>query len=368
MKRTLCVLLAVFMTALLFTLPASAEGEVSEPVPEFRLASMSFEDGTVYTFSYENGGYLPTVVTLDGGNIRVSNEYDDAGRLVHYLDSIYDYEDTYSYGPGGEMLEENNKELNESSGMERDTHTVRTYDDSGNLQHEEYTTEVLENGAVSSSVSRVDDLGYEEGMLASRNTTNISSFGESTTAYTYFYDDSGKLVREERSRGTDEGGEISVTEYTYDNSGLLLTEVTRTGEEIRSTRTYEYDDRGRLVSDIYNYPSGAEAHTYEYDEEDRLTCDVMDFNGSLTETRHFYSAELFYVTVTSSGDGSAGNGYSIEVLLNDSQGNRVFDYGLGGFSVDIPDFTYDENGYITSLHYTADGYEHVIDITYEAVT
>lgn len=329
--KKICVLIAVGLL-LSLTIPAFAEGEepVTSAVPEYRLVEVIKDNAAEYTFEYDNGGYLPTVGAYMGSE-DIQYTYDDNGRLIHYLNPNY-IERSYSYGDNGELLDES--DITSGQQGSYGSRTVYSYGGNGELLHKEFTNLFLGN--------------------------------ETLFVYDYTYDENGVLLRLESSSKDAESSSASVTEYTYDGGGDLIKEDTTTtnenGETVSSVE-YTYDDEGNTLSETKHNADGGVSYTYtyEYDDEGRVTTEAYTSDSSSNVKRYIYTP-LLTIQVTERTDFNI-----IQFYLYDSEGHDTFPtFFQGIISYSAPEFTFDENGYLTRMDYTNES-SASFDFIYEAV-
>ncbi len=326
----LCMLLAL-------AAPAFAQQEPEPtPEPEYRLvkAVSTTPDYTEETtFSYDNGGYLPTGVTVGGDAETLT--YDEAGRLVSVSSSWFTR--TYTYDASGNMLEDHETDYDDPNTVSFDTVNTRTYDDNGNVL------------TVDRKYAFYDDL--------------------STYHAEYTYDDDGNLIT---LLSTNDNG-TSVTEYTYNENGdtasSTLTNTDAAGAETVSTTTYEYvyDDKGNMTSRTTTSDDGTtEETTYSYDEQGRqIGIDSAD------SAEKIYFQPLLSASwdrsqwFTLNEDGSWGDSHEecvISLALNDNAGTVISSWRL---TTAEPVLEYDANGYLTRVDGGEGG---TLEFTYEPVT
>lgn len=80
----------------------------------------------------------------------------------------------------------------------------------------------------------------------------VVSVKHSDYAYSYEYDDAGRVTKETYSY-SGSSSDPSVTTYEYDANGRLSKRVNGAGSSSYSTTTLSYDDAGRLVSEGFTY-------------------------------------------------------------------------------------------------------------------
>jgi YD repeat-containing protein len=79
-------------------------------------------------------------------------------------------------------------------------------------------------------------------------------------AQSFEYDAGGRLVREVLAKKSDGPAPPQTTEWAYNAAGHVVLVTTRTAHDVR-TRSFDYDDRGRLVRTSQD---GRPDRTYAY--------------------------------------------------------------------------------------------------------
>ena len=198
-KRIISLALAMVLT-LALAAPAFAEEE-SAPAPEYRLASVDGE-----TFTYDQGGWLPTAVYNGSGDAVVTASYDAAGRVVSLerYGGVY----TYEYDENGNLLSSSSHyttySMEDGAEIACDANDVYTYDANGNCIHYELTYVSGDETTEYTSEYAYDDAGR---MLSGKDYTN----GELDSEEQCTYDDAGNLLLSET---TSTDGSVRTTEYT----------------------------------------------------------------------------------------------------------------------------------------------------------
>ena len=156
----------------------------------------------------------------------------------------------------------------------------------------------------------------DELYLASETTLYGDFFGGKIE---YSYDKNGNLVKKVET--TDEEGSGTVTEWTVDENGNILSErqSERFGDgdyEETSYEEYTYDDAGRKVSSEGNWSGGITfTRGYTYDDAGRLveeTFQRSDDEGDPTVTTYTYQ-DGYDLPLTEEED----NGYTITTITRD---------------------------------------------------
>ena len=180
-------------------------------------------------FSFnKNGDVLKGSIKDEYGIDTVENTYDSKGRLTKKVAISKDDDSSY-------------KDV-----------TTRTYDSKGNLIKEVYAE-------------------YEDGKLWSKDTT------------TYVYNTKGLCTKETCITKDEDGTAEYICVYSYDKNGNLIKEVcTETdveGEKTKSTQTFEYDKKGRVIKSTYSSPYSKTTVVSTYDKKGNLIKEVRTRNS-----------------------------------------------------------------------------------------
>ena len=343
-----------------------------------------YANGRIKKITYDNGSWLQytytdidkTYTTLSSTGETTCTVYNDAFLPVSYTDeygttTTYTYDSkyrvltettdnevtTYTYDSSGHIL------TMTVVGGEDNTSTTYTYDNNGNVVREQcddsytyYTYDSNKNVLVSATLKE----DYE-GEIPSAYNSNLTCFD----TITYTYDNSGRVLTETYSTGEanayvyDTAGNITqetvttvenntptttVTNYTYDSMGNLLT--TQTGNENES---YIYDAAGRTL--LAN--EGGECTRTLYDSLGRVVQEIApeDYDSSLDglPTENSYS------------DSTVGHRYVYDSTTGNltSETNRldvqtVYTYHSTGEKAteefDIYKFCYNTKGLTTNVY------------------
>lgn len=171
--------------------------------------------------------------------------------------------------------------------------------------------------------------------------------------------------------------ETEINEYTYDNSGNIISETWSDDSGIYCTLTYSYDDHGSLIRTITSYRDDEDyvtnyQHTYDSlgniiktvkseDGEERVYTYVYDGDGNLVnETITAHDGYFCSRTYTYDESGNLieerteeSNFSEVTDYLYDDKGNlvkktRTSSYGFSGSY----EFTYDKCGNVTQISYS----------------
>jgi RHS repeat-associated protein len=213
--------------------------------------------GKTLKYEYDALGRLTAVVpTLNQAgtnpiNLKTEYGYDEAGRLI-WLEDAKDHRTEFEYDKNGRRV---------AVELPLTQRSITTYDEVGNVK-----TVTDFNGSTIT-------YGYDaENRLTSKQ---FSVSGESPVTLTYT--PSGQIKTVVDTRGT--------TTFNYDERGWLVSIIDPNGPYLASGATieYEYDGAGNRTS--VKTPAGVTQ--YEYDEQNRLE-KVID--PDLVETKYFYDA------------------------------------------------------------------------------
>jgi RHS repeat-associated protein len=213
--------------------------------------------GKTVKYEYDALGRLTAVVqTLNQAgtnpiNLKTEYGYDEAGRLI-WLEDAKDHRTEFEYDKNGRRV---------AVELPLTQKSITTYDQVGNVK-----TVTDFNGSTIT-------YGYDaENRLTSKQ---FSVSGESPVTVTYT--PSGQIKTVVDARGT--------TTFNYDERGWLVSRIDPDGPYLASGATieYEYDAAGNRTS--VKTPAGVTQ--YEYDEQNRLE-KVID--PDLAETKYFYDA------------------------------------------------------------------------------
>jgi len=357
-----------------------------------QMTSETDPTGARTTYEYDSAGHV--VKTTDARGAVTVNDYDNAGRVTsvtdclgHTLSVTYDSMDqvvtmtdalgavtAYTYTPGGKIA---------SITDPRGGVTTYAYDVLGNTVN---TTDPLGRSTTYAydQLSRItqvtDPLGNTQSFIydAGNHITEMTDQNGTTTTYTY--NASGNVVQVQNGLG-------AVTTFSYDAMGQLVSmSANRRGpgdlDELEITQ-YAYDQRGLLTKKT---DALGNSTTYTYDSNGYLT-HSEDADGFITEatydTRHMVSAINTYTTGNPTPDKTASFTYDAGGNLTVSEdwtGKTSFDYNLAGQltrTID-PDgntvgYTYDALGNQTGIIYpdnstvtkTYDELSHLTGVTYE---
>ena len=240
--------------------------------PACRLAEYTNVYGYTYSFTYENGGVLPSEVHDYNGKYAIV--YDDAG---HVLSRTFEFpevaSDTYAYDENGKLLESTRKDLSE------ETHSVYTFDEDGTMW-EEYTSSVQTVNGEPRVEKKLYEYTLDDRGDAVMRMTHEEDYMTDMVIYSYTYDDQGNILTKAYSL---DGTPVSESRYIY--TPLLTVEIRKYVDKGRYAVNFDLTaalDRGLLGS------SSATSQT-----EPVLT---FDDNGDLTQIDITYEGEPKSIT------------------------------------------------------------------------
>ena len=248
-----------------------------------RLKKITYDNGSWVQYTYTDNDKTYTTLTSSGET--TCTVYNDAFLPVSYTDeygttTTYTYDNkfqvtqevvenettTYTYDGSGHLLTMTVR------GVEENSDTTYTYDNNGNVIHEQcdnshnyYTYDSNKNVLVSATLKE----DYE-GEIPTAYDSSLTCFD--TIVYTY--DSSGRVLTE-----TNSNGESSA--YVYDSVGNITQETVTTIENGTPTTTvtnYTYDDLGNLLTS----QTGNENSSYTYDAAGRTL--LANEGGDCTRT------------------------------------------------------------------------------------
>ena len=222
------------------------------------VTSAGEETSTVY-----NDAFLPVSYTDESGTI-TTYTYNDKFQMTKEV--VENEETKYTYDGSGHL------QKMEVIGGEDNSTTTYTYDNNGNVIHEQcgdsnsyYTYDSNKNVLVSATLKE----NYE-GEIPTAYDSSLTCFD--TIVYTY--DSSGRVLTETNSNGESNS-------YVYDTVGNVTQESVTTVENGTPTTTvtnYTYDDLGNLLTS----QTGNENSSYTYDAAGRTL--LANEGGDCTRT------------------------------------------------------------------------------------
>lgn len=119
----------------------------------------------------------------------------------------------------------------------------------------------------------------EQGNMLTKNTYHMDSEEPSYTDV-YTYDEQGRKLTYQYS---DQYDHFELTEYIYDELGILTESLSYDKEKELSSRTvYTYDERGNILEEQYydkdGNPVNGKSYEYTYDEDGRILTQKETYN------------------------------------------------------------------------------------------
>ena len=273
------------------------------------ILSKTSPKGTVTTYEYDNSGnntkvtengiqtlneynYKNNITKTTNGNSNFKiYEYDNAQNLVKVIDEE-GYVTTYEYDIYGNKIKEN-KANNASYIYEYDVlnNITKKTLEQNNISNvlEEISYSYSEGNTTTTTKKYQDDTNYTTYVEIKDFRGNVTQNKKQDAAYTYEFDNAGRLVSE-----TNEIGK-NIT-YIYDN----LNRVTKKYEEIEADKykltMYEYDTVGNVIKEKVGKEKvnlNGEATNYiiteySYDDNNNL---ILKTNSSSQEFKYTYDSE-----------------------------------------------------------------------------
>lgn len=221
---------------------------------------------------------IKSITTIDSdGKIKSIDFYNDRGDIVKVGDDNQGRTETrkeFIYDSNGNLIEE------KTFSSEGKIHHVDKYsyglknllvrkeyiDSDGNIdatwtyEYDEIGNKVMEAQRSGTMGNSVTTFKYVDGRLIESETTNDSIGKENKI--TYKYNDKGQVI-EERTKDYFSNTTITLT-YIYDGTGKLTELKEKSSNGVSSLTTYQYDDKGLLISDVWKSSLGKEAHKTTY--------------------------------------------------------------------------------------------------------
>ena len=195
-----------------------------------------------------------------------------------------------------------------------DTTYTYTYDESRRVIKEVYATE--------ETVIYTIDREYDESGKLSKVTQTYPE-EELSHCYSFTYDDKGKMVTE---LYTSSNGDSSTTVFTYDENGKKLKGVCTYSDGTISESVYTYDENGNMIKDTYIY-DGEVADFFEY---------TYDANGNLIKEVYIVEGDLYFSYEYTYDE----QGNATKIVHTDDEGSveiKNVEYKLVYISVDVTD-------------------------------
>ena len=227
-----------------YATPVNIARTVDEVLPGSFTVTTSADDRRTRNF-YDNDGHL--VATLDGGGYLVEYTYDAAGHLTQQIG--YANQTSSTYWLTGTLAQLRPAADNETAtDPEQDIRGYFFYDGQGRqvgvLDGEGYLTETVYDlaGNVSQSIRYNRVLTYTAGS-STFATLKTAAAGATTQTQSYLFDGARRVTQETNYEGT-------ITTYTYDAVGNLLSTTRAQGASEARTTEARYDFLGRVTQEL----------------------------------------------------------------------------------------------------------------------
>ena len=239
----------------------TSSGETTKTVynDAFLPVEYTDESGTKTEYTYDNHY---RVKTEKSGDETTTYTYDSKGNVISYVTSNEKNNTYYTYNSSGKVVRE-------KSGND---YTYYTYDSKGNVTvlatlKKDFKGEIPK--IYDSSLTCFDTLSYtydNKGRVAKEENSDGSSVS-------YEYDVSGNVTKETNVTVENDKTKTTVTTYTYDDMGNLLTTQSE-----GDSATYVYDKAGRTL----RVPQNGETTRTLYDNEGRVIQEIApeDYDSS----------------------------------------------------------------------------------------
>ena len=239
----------------------TSSGETTKTVynDAFLPVEYTDESGTKTEYTYDNHY---RVKTEKSGDETTTYTYDSKGNVISYVTSNEKNNTYYTYNSSGKVVR----------GKSGNDYTYYTYDSKGNVTvlatlKKDFKGEIPK--IYDSSLTCFDTLSYtydNKGRVAKEENSDGSSVS-------YEYDVSGNVTKETNVTVENDKTKTTVTTYTYDDMGNLLTTQSE-----GDSATYVYDKAGRTLRVTQN---GETTRTL-YDNEGRVIQEIApeDYDSS----------------------------------------------------------------------------------------
>ncbi|MDD7718567.1 MAG: DNRLRE domain-containing protein [Eubacteriaceae bacterium] len=247
---------------------------------------------SIYTYDEENNMTSEKIVNEGITTTDAEYSYDADGNVTETVDYVADTLEKHSYAQG-----EGNGTQSYSG---RETRS---------------TLEKIEDNNRTSGEHQITGLIEENEYVYSKNSNELNVTVKdkikNTTSVTEEYDSMGRVVK------SDENGNITLNEYDF-MGRLTKSTVSHTGAETSIT-TYSYDDNGAVISESQ---SGGTTRAYSYDSRNRKVSETV--TGSAMSARTSYT-EYGHAFNESVSDGITGRteAYTSTETIKDTAGNAT---------------------------------------------
>lgn len=311
-------------------------------------------DAETMVLSYDGSGYQ---LERQFGAYTVRRTYDEKGNVLSYKKYISASEELteetdYFYNRAGQLIRAEGFGCGDWD-VRVDYLREYSYDDAGNMTHEQtyQDGELFEEYYYDAIGNLTEEFRYygggydihtvytytEDGKLLSNYTERG---GELYSGWDYFYDESGRIVREERFTISDGVRKELTNTYTYDENGRCVRYDMGGFQGECSYEIYSYDAAGNMLSSMYTDREGeTTGYRWTYDAQGRMLS--MESVSKGYNFKHTWTYDAQGNVETMSGQGNRYTfSYSLaEVTMPQKMQEEIRRYfaGFTGLSVYTPD-------------------------------
>ena len=262
------------------------------------------------------------------------NTYDENGRPISYWYESDNYRERYDY-----FYDDLGYQVGES-------YEYVSYYEGGNWEQRRYTTSYYDVwGQLEKEIDVVSGTGYE---------------GDEVSEHNYTYDGDGNLILQETVTPYNH----TVMEYTYDERGFLVRDVSTYSETNIFITEYVRDEEGRLLQTRGLDPDGSVRYSTDYErDENGNTLKETYVNGDYRAVTTYTYDEMGNVLrrYTDSTDWDSESEYTY-----DEEGRPTSYTYYDGADLFTTLYTYDGEGRPLRTEYSSPDEDYVIDYTYDA--